>query len=154
MDIKIVRAASKDMAIVANSYLTKLIHDEKKYDKSINDNCIVESLYDNFYKNENVCILLAKHKEEYVGYLFGNIIDTGDAYIIKKAKLDAMFVDENYRGNKIGVRLIEEFKKWAIKKDIRVIELTVCNDNKSAINLYEKCNFIKAKSVMEYHIGE
>lgn len=29
MDIKIVRAASKDMAIVANSYLTKLIHDEK-----------------------------------------------------------------------------------------------------------------------------
>ena len=42
---------------IANSFLTKLIHDEKKYDSNINENCIISSFYENFVENEQNCIL-------------------------------------------------------------------------------------------------
>jgi len=107
MNIEILKVTSKEMALEANKFLTKLIQDEKKYDENINENCVVISLYDNFYTNTEVCILLARHNDQYIGYLFGTMIDIGDAYIEKKAKLDALFVDEEYRKNKIGKKLIE-----------------------------------------------
>jgi len=154
MNIEILKVTSKEMALEANKFLTKLIQDEKKYDENINENCVVISLYDNFYTNTEVCILLARHNDQYIGYLFGTMIDIGDAYIEKKAKLDALFVDEEYRKNKIGKKLIEEFKKWAKLKNAKFIEVTVCNSNKSAINLYKNSNFEFIKTTMQYKIGE
>lgn len=150
MNIEILKVDSKEMAIEANKYLTKLIHDEKKYDDNINEECIVNSLYDNFYMNDGVCIFLAKEKEQYVGYLFGVMMDTGDAYIKPQAKLDAMFVDEEYRGNKIGKTLIDEFKSWAKGKGAKYIELTVCNGNIPAISLYKNNGFKDTKITMQY----
>ncbi len=154
MNIEILKVNSKEMALEANKYLTKLIHDETKYDENINEKCVVNSLYDNFYMNENVCILLAKVEKQYVGYLFGTVMDTGDAYINTQAKLDAMFVDEKYRGNKIGKKLIDDFKKWANEKGVKYIELTVCNNNCSAINLYKNSGFKNIKIVMQYAMEE
>lgn len=150
MDIEILKLKSKEMSLEANKYLTKLIHDEKKYDDNINEECKVNSLYDNFYMNDEVCILLAKVNEEYVGYLFGTMMDIGDAYIKPKAKLDAMFVDEEYRGNKIGKMLIDEFKLCAKDKGAKYIELTVCNGNANAINLYKNNGFKETKIIMQY----
>lgn len=150
MDVEILRVNSKEMALEANNYLTKLIHDEKKYDENINEECIVNSLYENFYMNDDVCILLAKYEGKYIGYLFGTIMDIGDAYIKPQAKLEAMFIDEEYRGNKIGKRLIDEFKLWAKEKGVRYIELTVCNNNISAINLYKISGFKDTKITMQY----
>ena len=154
MNIEILRVNSKEMALEANKYLTKLIHDEKKYDTNINEECIVNSLYDNFYMNDGVCILLAKNEEKYVGYLFGTMMDIGDAYINSQAKLDAMFVDEEYRGKKIGKKLIDEFKLWAKAKGAKYIELTVCNGNNSAINLYKRNGFKDTKITMQYIVEE
>lgn len=154
MNVEILKVNSKEMALEANKYLTKLIHDEKKYDKNINEKCVVNSLYDNFYMNENVCILLAKEEKQYVGYLFGTVMDAGDAYINTQAKLDAMFVDEKYRGNKIGKKLIDDFKKWTNKKSVKYIELTVCNDNFFAINLYKNSGFKDVKIVMQCTVKE
>ena len=106
-------------------------------------------LYDTFYENSNVCILLAQIDNQFVGYLYGYMIDIGDAYLNKKAKLDAMFVDEKYRNNKVGESLIKEFKLWASKHQAKYIELTVLNENKKAIKLYEKNGFKSQKMVME-----
>lgn len=152
MNIEILKVESKEMALEANKYLTKLIHDEKKYDTNINEKCVVNSLYDVFYMNDGVCILLAKEKEQYVGYLFGTMMDIGDAYINPQAKLDAMFVDEEYRRNKIGEKLIDEFKTWAKDKGAKYVELTVCNENINAINLYKNNGFKETKVTMRYTV--
>lgn len=154
MNIDILKVNSEEMALEANKYLTKLIHDEKKYDENINEECVVKSLYDNFYINDGVCILLAKFEEQYVGYLFGTMMDIGDAYIKPQAKLDAMFVDEEYRENKIGKKLIDAFKLWAKQKGAKYIELTVCNGNDSAINLYKNNGFKDTKITMQYIVEE
>ncbi len=152
MNINIIKVNDKKLAQKANDYLTKLIRDEKKYDKNINEQCEVTMLYDTFYENSNVCILLAQIDNQFVGYLYGYMIDIGDAYLNKKAKLEAMFVDEKYRNNKVGESLIKEFKLWASKHQAKYIELTVLNENKKAIKLYEKNGFKSQKMVMECDI--
>ena len=121
MNIEILKATTKEMALEANKFLTKLIRDEKKYDNNINENCIINSYYENVYMKNDKCLLLAKINKKYVGYLYGFIINTGETTLEKQAKLDALYTDEEYRENKIGQELINEFKKWAKSKNIKYI---------------------------------
>ena len=79
MNIEILKATTKEMALEANKFLTKLIRDEKKYDNNINENCIINSYYENVYMKNDKCLLLAKINKKYVGYLYGFIINTGNA---------------------------------------------------------------------------
>lgn len=152
MDIEILKVNNKEMALIANKFLTKLIHDEKKYDNNINEKYIVNSMYDISFDNDNLCILLAKYKNKYVGYLFGYLMNIGDAYIEKQSKLDAMFVDDEYRENRIGSLLIDEFKKWSLRKGAKYVELTVCKDNVAAKNLYKNNGFRQTKMIMQCKI--
>ena len=78
MNIDIIKADYKS-ALAVNGLLTKLIVDEKKYDENINENCIVKSLYENFFDNEDVCLLIAKKSKKLVGYIYGYIQNNGDS---------------------------------------------------------------------------
>ena len=48
----------------------------------------------------------------------------------------------------IGKNLIEEFEKWAKNKEVKYIELKVCNSNKCAVSLYSKKGYENIKSIM------
>ena len=109
MEYKIIRCSYEDAKKV-NGLLTKLIKDEKNYDENINEECIVTSLYENFYDSEDICLLIAKEDENILGYIYGYIQNNGDAKLEKVSVLDALYVEENARRNKIGDSLIEEFK--------------------------------------------
>lgn len=146
MNIKIVYATKKDVS-KANEFLTRLIQDEKRYDSNINENCVINSFYEKNLNNQNCCLLFAKSEEEILGYLYGFSRDDS-ATVNKISKLDAMFVDEKYRGQKIADKLIEEFKRWSISKDCKHIELNVCNSNIVALNLYKKHGFKEVKTIM------
>lgn len=150
----IIRKADVNDAQIANSFLTKLIQDEKKYDKNINENCVVHTLYENFIENEQNCILIAENNGIVMGYLYGFILNGGDAYIDVVTQLDAMFVDEEYRKLGIGNALIDEFKKWSKQKNAKYIELKVCNNNEDAISLYKKNGFENVKTIMSLELGD
>lgn len=138
----------------ANSFLTKLIKDEKKYDENINDKCVVKECYENMIDVDTNCILVAVCDSKIVGYLYGFIMDTGDAYIFNTAKLEAMYVDGTYRLNNIGFSLIEAFKKWCVAKNVKYIELSVCVGNDAAKKLYLKNDFTVTKEIMTLKLGE
>ena len=144
-----IRQATESDCKKANEFLTKLIRDEKKYDENINEKCVVYSLYENLVKNSQNCILVAEVENKIIGYLFGYIKDNGDAYINKVARLEAMFIEEDYRQRGIGNDLIAAFKKWAIKQKVSYIELSVCNNNNQAISIYKKNGFKDTKTIME-----
>lgn len=146
--------ATIDNVKLANTYLTKLINDEKKYDLNINENCVVETFYENIIHDEDKCILFAKIDDEIVGYLYGFLENTGDTYIKGKTKLEAMYVDADFRGNNIGSKLIDYFIKWSKEKKAKYIELSVCDSNETAINLYSKKGFKRVKTIMEVEIDE
>ncbi len=153
MEVIIKKATLKDAA-VANQFLTKLIHDEKQYDENINENCIVSNCYENFMENENNCILLAIVGNKIVGYLYGYIVDNGDAYLEKVSMLEAMFIEQEYRLQQIGHKLIQEFKNWSRHKKARYMELKVCAQNEIARSLYQKEGFHVVKYVMTTKLEE
>ena len=148
----IIEKASFNDAKKANDLLTKLIVDEKKYDRNINEKCIVSSLYEKFYNDDNVCLLVAKTNENIIGYLYGYIEDNDSSVIRKVSKLDALFVLEDFRGHKVASKLL--FKKWSYEKGAKYVELTVCIGNKQAAGLYEKMLFKPKKIVMSSKIDD
>lgn len=153
MNIDIIKA-DHELALDANDLLTKLIVDEKKYDKNINENCVVKSLYENFFDNKDVCLLIAKKSKKIVGYIYGYIQNNGDSKIKKVGVLDALYVEEEFRNNGVAQSLIEGFKRWAKSNRLSYLELKVCKDNLRAIKLYEKMGFKTSKIIMEDKLGD
>ena len=61
MNFEIVKA-TRDNVKIANEFLTELIKDEKKYDKNINEKCVVNSFYENIYNLDNQFLYFEKLK--------------------------------------------------------------------------------------------
>ena len=150
----IIRKAILKDAMYINKLLTLLIRDEKKYDSNINENCVVERLYEDIIPNDSNVVLVAEKDNKIVGYLFGYMINNGNAYLEKSSKLEALYVIDKYRKNGVATSLIEEFKSWSLENDVKYIEVQVLNDNINAINLYNKEGFGGFKSTLVNKIEE
>lgn len=129
---------------VVNNLLNKLIKDEKKYDNNINYDYVVKEYYQN--KIDDSVIFVATKENEIVAYLFGYIVDS-PVYINKKAILDALYVEETHRQKGIAKKMITIFEEWC-KKNIDIIELTVCSQNNNSYNLYKRNGFDIIKHIM------
>lgn len=146
MNLKIRKCNFEDCTQV-DELLTKLIIDEKKYDPNIDENFKVKGFYKNFVNNYNHCILLATIDNKIVGYIYG-FIETDVTNKNEKAKLDALYVESEYRRLGIAQKLIDDFLSWTEEKNIKSIEVNVCGENINAINLYKKYNFKMSKLTM------
>lgn len=153
MNYTIRKAVLEDSADI-NNLLTLLIRDEKKYDSNINENCVVKRLYENIIPNNSNFVLVAESDNKIIGYLFGYIIDNGDAYLEKTSKLEAVYVIDEFRKKGVATSLIKEFKLWSLKNNVKYIEVQVLNDNTNAINLYNENGFKKFKSTLRTQIEE
>lgn len=71
----------------------------------------------------------------------------------EKVYLYGFCVSEEYRGQGIGQKFMEELFIYLKKENISSIELTVAPDNFGAIKLYEKMGFEK-KEILENEYGE
>ena len=149
----VIRKAKIEDAKDLNNLLTLLIRDEKQYDDSIDENFTVTNMYENYIDDPTKFIYAAYIDDKIVGYLYGYCNDDS-TLLIKKACLDALYVEKQYRGNGIANKLIEEFKKWASLKNVKVIEVSVMYENKVAKNLYQKHNFNPIKQTMECDIDK
>lgn len=151
MNYQIRKAKISDVKVI-NNFLTRLIHDEKKYDNNINEICIVNNFYENIVENPKSCILIAEINDKIIGYLYGFIQNNGDTCINIVTQIDAIFIDEDYRKIGVGNTLIEEFKKWSKQQNAKYIELKVCNNNDIAISLYRKKGFKDFKTIMSLEL--
>ncbi len=83
--------------------------------------------------------------------LFKGIYTAILASIIFKSKdipadellLDAIAVQEKYRGQGIGSKLLEELFKWSKTKGYKAVHLEVVDENPKAKSLYERLGFIE-----------
>lgn len=146
MNIEI-KKYDQENASVCNDLLTKLINDEIKYDENLKNNIIINNYYNKL--NEKSVIYIAFINNKVVGYIYGYV--TEDILVKEKtAKLDALYVIEEYRGNKIASKLIEEYKNWCFSKEVKYIEVTAWNDNIDATKIYLKQDFIPKKTTYIY----
>ena len=82
--------------------------------------------------------------EKVIGYC-GIIKILDEGYITNVA------VDDRYRGNGIGYRIMELADKWAKLKNISFLTLEVRKSNYSAIKLYERCGFLRRGTRENYY---
>ena len=142
-----IRKANISDAKRLNELLTKLIRDEKKYDNNINENYVVKSYYEYVIPKKQNIILVAESSNTIVGYLYGYIINDGDTSINNVAKIDALFIEEDYRHLGIATSLINEFKNIIKEDNVKYIEVNVCNNNIEAINTYKNNGFNEIKAI-------
>ena len=68
----------------------------------------------------------------------------------KSARLGILIGNKSYRNKGIGLEVIEEIKKFLIKKDIRIVWLGLNPSNKNAFKLYKKAGFHTFKTTKKY----
>lgn len=142
-----IRRANINDSIKLNELLTKLIRDEKKYDNNVNEEFVVNSFYENIIDKKNNYLLVGESSNKIVGYLYGYIIDDGDTVINRVAKIDALYIEEEYHHLGIGSSLINEFKEIIKEANIKYIEVNACNNNKEAISTYKNNGFNEIKAI-------
>lgn len=108
-----------------------------KHTKSIMN----EEKLSNLIKNNEIFVAIIN--KEIVGYVIISSREMKmEGYIYRKQiKIEAIGVDENYRNQGVGSKLLEFMKEYARENNYTDIKLTVNEENESAKHLYEKVGF-------------
>lgn len=107
---------------------------------------INKEYFENLIKNEEIYI--AKVDKEIVGYIIFYIKEKENPSMRyrKQLNIDAICVDEKYRGKGIGTKILEDIKEIAKTRGCTDLYLTVNRENENAIKVYEKFGF-KVKNI-------
>tara|TARA_B110000259_G_scaffold44786_2_gene51925 strand:- start:2 stop:421 length:420 start_codon:yes stop_codon:yes gene_type:complete len=130
-----------------------LLKDYNNYIKLIDSNITFEK-FSNFINNilnDKHIILVIEDENELIGtgtLLIEDKITYGGC---KLGHIENIFIHENCRGLKLGIKLVDELIKIAKKECCYRIEL---NCDESLIKFYEKNNFIKYQTIMSLYIKE
>lgn len=149
-----IRRANLEDAKELNWLLTLLIRDEKQYDANINEEFVVANMYENYIDDTTRCILVAEEKHKILGYLYGYKRENDITIHLQEAKLDALYVKEEYRKQHIADALILEFKKWVKEQNISFVDVGVCSLNTKAKKLYSKHKFLTIKEELRCEINK
>lgn len=93
-------------------------------------------------------IFVAKIQDKIVGYITFNIKEKNNPAMRyrKQLQIEAICVDEENRGKGVGTELLEKTKEFGKENGCTDMYLTVNQENKNAIKVYEKFGF-KVKSI-------
>ncbi len=136
----IIRLMNKNDIPLVQKLIQQLDHIYKSgHDISIN--AISSTFFDmetnkNIYKNYVVLL-----NEKIIGFIstifYKTFFHTGGTALINE-----LIIDENYRGKKIGEKIISEIKKEAEILEVNEIEVSTSIENKKAIQFYKKNGLI------------
>ena len=116
--------------------LTKLIHDERQYNDTIEDNYIVTNHFNKMLDDENIIILAYYIDEIIVGYIL--IRRTSNNTCL----LDGLYVEKEYRNKGIGNSLLTEAISRIKNMNVKYVDINVMYNNIIAKHIYEKLGFV------------
>ena len=116
--------------------LTKLIHDERQYNDTIEDNYIVTNHFNKMLDDENIIILAYYINKTIVGYIL--IRRTSNNTCL----LDGLYVEKEYRNKGIGKSLLTEAISRIKNMNVKYVDINVMYNNIIAKHIYEKLGFV------------
>ncbi len=141
-DITIRQATSKDLKLCQDFRNQLYSYEIENFDNNIME----EWSFSSYGKNDmklalkNGKVFLAFDGVKAVGFLNSYVME--ETYLIEKvAKLDEIFVKEDYRGQGVGRLLVENFIDYYIKADIHHIRVKCDFKNDEAIGFYKHIGF-------------
>jgi GNAT superfamily N-acetyltransferase len=94
--------------------------------------------------------LIAEVDDEPVGYLSGGIYKSPEFRTFTKlGQLGDMFIIDGFRNQKIGTKLIREFKKWLKQRGAKRMRVELFTKNKKALRFYARHGFEDYTSILE-----
>lgn len=143
MGIVIRKATQEDLKAIQELNYKLFELEYNNFDPDLNMNWTFSQTGENYFKKsiENATVWVAVSDNKVIGYLAGSI-EKMPAYTTKSlAELDNFYIDEEYRRQGIGKRLVEEFKKYCINKGIEEIKVTASAKNTNAKAFYQNNGF-------------
>ena len=116
--------------------LTKLIHDERQYNETIEDNYIITNHFNKMLDDENIIILAYYINKTIVGYIL--IRRTSNNTCL----LDGLYVEKEYRNKGIGKSLLKEAISRIKNMNVKYVDINVMYNNIIAKHIYEKLGFV------------
>lgn len=100
-----------------------------------------EGYLDTFFNNDSRFILVAENNKEVIGYLTCIVVlpEVEDSYLY----LGDFCVDEKYRGNSVGLKLMNEANNYAEEKDLSGLRLYIDSRNKGSLRSYMNLGFVE-----------
>lgn len=97
-----------------------------------------------FEKSENgiLKIFIAKYREKIIGYCICSIVDN-------IGEIDSIFLDEGYRNNNIGDKLLKKATGFFESKKVKKQVISVYSGNENVIGFYNKHNFYEKYIILE-----
>lgn len=156
----LVRKASKeDFKHIQELDYRLFLHD-KKYDKYLNmkwpyQKTGIDYITSKIKGIEGVCFVAINNNGEIIGYLIGEILSKCLYRTIKKqAELVNIFINKEYRNQKVGLKLFNKFKTWCNKQGVKSIKVRMCAQDLGVYEFYSKLGFSPYVSELECKIGD
>lgn len=144
----VIRNAIRSDGVALDALLTKLIRDETQYDPNLSPEVVIKDNYAERIE-EGSGAFVAEEDGNIVGYLYGFLYQIPGMMLRPVAIMDALYVEEAYRGQGIARELFQRFREFAEEGHADRIELKVLSDNTKAMALYEALGFCEKKKYME-----
>ena len=148
---KATRADLVDITSLSN----QLMAYDKQHDATLATNWLKKSCGKNFlrehFSKKQQAAFVVKHNARVVAYLLGAIVPAECYRMVKKiAEIEELFVMDEFRGQKLGEKLMQAFIDWA-KKQAKVprISVRISAANHGAIKFYQRCGFKEYDLVLE-----
>ena len=143
MDIVIRKAELEDLKEIQKLNYKLFELEYNNFDPALNMEWTFSKTGEDYFKDliEKGTVWLVVDNDKVIGYLAGSI-DGKPAYATKSlAELDNFYIEEEYRRQGIGKRLVEELKKYCKTKGIEEIIVTASAKNMNAREFYQNNGF-------------
>lgn len=121
---------------------SKLLKDDKtNYDSNIKDGLTMNGFFSKRINLEDTILFVARCDNEIIGYIYGYVRSDNCIKIELESYIDSLFVEENYRYQKVGTTLLNLFVEESRRRNVKYILIDNKQANKHAKEVYEKLGF-------------
>ncbi|MBN2795198.1 MAG: GNAT family N-acetyltransferase [Clostridia bacterium] len=114
-----------------------------KYFKTQFEKSSYEKRKKHFNDARHLYIQMAYDEDKRIGYVVASVNE------MKVGEIESIFLDENYRGQKIGEVLMENALNWIENQSADRIILGVSVGNEQAFSFYEKFGFYPRTTILQ-----
>lgn len=154
MKINIRLATIHNLKAIQKLNLMLFKKENKEFDNTLNCKWTFSKDGEDYFKKRltknDSCVLAAYVNDKIVGYLAGGLNKKSSTRVLSKfARLESMFVLDEFRGQGIGTKLFQAFADWCRSKGVGRLRVVAYPQNKKGINFYKKNGFVDYDLILE-----
>lgn len=104
-------------------------------------------------KETNGVCFVAEIKKKIVGYLVAVKKEVPGYRLVVVADLENLVIDEKFRGQKIGKKLVDIFLSWAKGIGAKRVSVNVFSGNEKGVKFYKREGFSAFETILEKELS-